>query len=291
MTSAPDSGREAAPAADAIERLAAFIDRHRRPFVLTGAGVSTGSGIPDYRDERGEWKHRRPVLYQDFVTSPEVRRRYWARSYAGWPRFGEAAPNGAHHGLADLERAGRIHHVVTQNVDGLHQRAGSRRVIDLHGRLDTVDCLDCGSRLPRRELQVQLAALNPGWRAPGNDGRADRPDGDREIGSAAIGDFRPADCPDCGGVLKPSVVFFGESVPGERVRAAMARLDEADALLVVGSSLMVFSGFRFARRAAELGLPIAAVNRGRTRADALLALKLEADCGDTVAGAATRLLA
>jgi len=254
--------------------LAAFCRLHQRLVVLTGAGCSTASGIPDYRDDAGDWKHPRPVQYQDFVSSAAVRQRYWARSAIGWRRMDRARPNPAHAALATLEQHGHVELLITQNVDGLHQAAGSRQVVDLHGRLDQVRCLDCEHYVPRPAFQDELDAANPGWSPAAHP----RPDGDAQLDEAAYRDFRVPPCPACGGRMKPDVVFFGETVPRERVARSLTALEAADALLVVGSSLMVFSGFRFARRAAELGRPIAAVNRGRTRADALLGLKIEADC-------------
>ena len=270
----------------ATEPLAAFVADHPRLFVLTGAGVSTGSGIPDYRDGDGAWKRSPPVQYRDFVADPEVRRRYWARSLLGWPAFARARPNGSHAALARLERAGRIDRLVTQNVDGLHQRAGSRRIIDLHGRLDSLVCLDCDRVGARHAFQDELAARNPGFveltatRAP---------DGDADLDGVDFAAFHVPGCPACGGLLKPDVVFFGEGVPRRRVDAALAALDTADAVLVVGSSLMVFSGFRFARAAAERGLPVAALNQGRTRADDLLTLKVDAECGSALTAVVQRL--
>jgi NAD-dependent SIR2 family protein deacetylase len=265
----------------ATEELQRWIASHRRVFVLTGAGCSTGSGIPDYRDENGDWKRRPPVMIQAFRTQDATYRRYWARAYAGWPRFTAAAPGAAHRALAAWETAGTLAHLVTQNVDGLHQRAGSRRVIDLHGRLDVVVCLGCGGRVSREDLQTTIAAANPGWRAA----TAAAPDGDADIDAAAIESFDAPRCDRCGGLLKPDVVFFGENVPAERVENAREALARADALLVAGSSLMVYSGFRFVRLAHEAGLPIAIVNRGRTRGDDLRALKVEGDVGEVLADA------
>ena len=263
------------------DRLQDWLDAHARVFVLTGAGISTGSGIPDYRDETGAWKRAAPVTWQAFTADPAVYRRYWARSYVGWPRFSAAHPNAAHRVLADLEAAGRLSMLLTQNVDGLHQAAGSRHVVDLHGRLDAVVCLDCGDRLPRALLQPLLAAANPGWQ-PGPAAAA--PDGDADIAADAEADFLPPQCLQCGGRLKPDVVFFGENVPRARVAAAQAALAGSDAMLVVGSSLMVYSGFRFARMAAEAGRPLAILNRGTTRADDLATLKLDADIAATLGG-------
>jgi NAD-dependent SIR2 family protein deacetylase len=221
------------------------------------------------------------VQYRDFVNSDHARRRYWSRSLVGWPRVASAAPNAAHRALSSLERAGVVRTLVTQNVDGLHQRAGSRRVVDLHGRLDEVECLDCGGRVSRRDVQEQLVAWNPGFGTPAARDAAARPDGDSEW-EADVTRFAVPHCPSCGGVLKPAVVFFGENVPRTRVETSMAALGEADALLVVGSSLMVFSGYRFCLAAQAMGKPVAAVNLGRTRADGMLALKVEEDCGEAL---------
>jgi NAD-dependent SIR2 family protein deacetylase len=252
-----------------------WVADRQRVFVLTGAGCSTASGIPDYRDENGEWKRRPPVMIQAFRTQDATYRRYWARAYAGWPRFLAAAPGAAHHALAAWERAGRVVRLVTQNVDGLHQRAGSRAVIDLHGRLDEVVCLGCGARLSREALQAIMADANPDWDAA----FAVAPDGDADIDAAAIDSFAPPCCARCGGLLKPDVVFFGENVPAPRVEDARDALSQADGVLVAGSSLMVYSGFRFVRFAHDLGLSIAILNRGRTRGDDLAAIKIEGDIG------------
>lgn len=254
-----------------------FIDRHPRLLVLTGAGCSTVSGIPDYRDADGGWKRTPPLMFQSFVGDPSARRRYWARSLAGWRRFRRARPNDAHRGLALLEASGRTELVVTQNVDRLHQAAGSRKVVDLHGRLDLVRCLGCERRTARDAFQRELVRRNP--RFAELDG-PEAPDGDADIDGLDFDAFDVPDCPACGGLLKPDVVFFGESVPKERVAKAMNALERADALLVVGSSLMVYSGFRFARAAAAAGKPIAALNLGRTRADELLAFKAVACCAE-----------
>jgi NAD-dependent SIR2 family protein deacetylase len=259
--------------------LDAFLSRHRRVFVLTGAGCSAPSGIPDYRDASGAWKHRKPMTFAEFTGSAASRRRYWAGSLRGWPRVRDARPNAAHAALVRLEVAGRTTALVTQNVDGLHQRAGSRGVIDLHGRLDTVECLECGAVVARDDVQALLLAWNPdfaaGTAAAGVDGEV-RPDGDVHVASPET--LHVPDCRECGGVLKPSVVFFGENVPKGRVSAAFDALDAADAMLIVGSSLMVWSGYRFVRAAVERGCEVAAVGLGRTRADDELSLKIVGDC-------------
>ncbi len=257
-----------------------FIDRHPRLCVLTGAGVSTSSGIPDYRDEQGEWKRARPVEFRPFMTDPKVRQRYWSRSTVGWPIISTAKPNAAHRALATLEANGSIQLLITQNVDGLHAAAGSKNVIDLHGRLNLVRCMRCGDMLERAELQVQLLANNPTW---ANVDASVAPDGDVDIENRDYSGFVVPDCPACGGILKPDVVFFGENVPPERVARAFEGVAKADALLVVGSSLMVYSGYRFAEAAASAGKPIAAVNLGRTRADHLIALKISEPCDRALA--------
>lgn len=257
-----------------------FIDRHRRLFVLTGAGCSTNSGLPDYRDAYGQWKRVQPMSYQAFMGDPAARRRYWARSMIGWRRFGRAQPNGAHHALACLEAMDRSEVLLTQNVDRLHQAAGSTRVIDLHGRLDLIRCMGCERRMPRAAFQDELGRLNPSW--VGLDA-ADAPDGDADIETAAFSSFVVPPCRHCGEVLKPDVVFYGENVPRERVDTATRHLVQADAMLIVGSSLMVYSGFRFVQAAARAGKPIAAINLGRTRADELLSFKVEQPCEDALA--------
>jgi NAD-dependent SIR2 family protein deacetylase len=264
-----------------LDSLREFLGRHARLFVLTGAGVSTDSGIPDYRDAEGEWKRpSRPVQFRDFMTDLATRKRYWARGLVGWRHLHHAAPNDAHRALARLERAGRVELLVTQNVDRLHQAAGSEAVVDLHGRADVVRCMSCERRVARADHQAELVDVNPAWAELG--ARA-APDGDADLAGADYESFRVPDCAACGGILKPDVVFFGESVPKERVERAMQALADADAALVIGSSLMVFSGYRFARAAAELCKPIAALNRGRTRADELLTLKVEATCATALA--------
>ena len=258
-----------------VDDLTRFVERHRRLFVLTGAGVSTGSRIPDYRDAEGNWKRPEPVQFRDFVASSATRRRYWARSLVGWPWFQQARPNVNHRALAVLEAAGWVRQLVTQNVDRLHQGAGSKKVVDLHGRLDTVICLGCGERTPRDPLQRQLAKQNPEFAELAAEMA---PDGDAYVEGDDFSGFRVPDCESCGGMLKPDVVFFGEGVPKARVEASREALLSSDALLVLGSSLMVYSGYRFCRLAAERQIPIGAINLGRTRADELFDFKLKASC-------------
>jgi NAD-dependent SIR2 family protein deacetylase len=271
-----------------VTLLAGFIAASERLAVLTGAGCSTESGIPDYRSPGGAWSRHKPIYFNSFVSSDEVRRFYWARSFRGWPRFAAARPNAAHESLARLEDTGRIRLLITQNVDDLHQEAGSRAVVQLHGRNRLVVCLDCGEHTPRVDVQTRLEELNADWleRAPWshlNGEEADfAPDGDADVAREAIGGFHVPVCLSCGGVLKPAVVFFGEAVPREKVETSMAAVDDADALLVVGSSLTVWSGFRFVKRAAERGIPIAIVNIGPTRGDDLATLKVEGKCGEVL---------
>ena len=269
--------------AEEADGLHAFVTRHPRLFVLSGAGISTASGIPDYRDADGQRKGRSPIMLQDFLRAEPARRRYWARSMVGWRTVAAAAPNPAHRALAELESLGRVEQLVTQNVDGLHQRAGSADPIELHGNIGCAVCLDCGQRHARASIQVILETDNPKFRTLS---AAAAPDGDANLESSDFATFRVPCCIACGGVLKPDVVFFGEGVPRSRVDAAAQALERADAMLVVGSSLMVYSGYRFCEWAARAGKPIAAVNIGRTRADPLLALKVLTPCAEVL----TRLL-
>ena len=266
--------------------LHAFVRGHPRLLVLTGAGISTDSGIPGYRDAQGNWQRTPPVQAQDFFRSHAVRQRYWARSMLGWPVLANAQPNAAHFALAQLQTAGFLRQLVTQNVDGLHQRAGSTGVIELHGHVGSVICLACGTRRTRASLQSQLEAENPDLAAlralPASDG-------DAHLELASFEAVRIPACGHCGGVLKPDVVFFGESVPRERVDASMLALAQADALLVIGSSLTVFSGYRFCLAAGKLGKPVAAINLGQTRADALLALKVDVSCAAALTDLVARL--
>jgi NAD-dependent SIR2 family protein deacetylase len=273
---------------ECIDRLTGFLGSSPRIAVLTGAGCSTESGIADYRDTDGNWKHRQPVLFNDFVRQEGVRRRYWARSLLGWAHIDAARPNAAHRALAQLEKVQRVTALITQNVDGLHQKAGSGRVIDLHGRLDSVECLDCRARFPRASLQRELARHNPAFlRASARM----TPDGDAELDDVDYERFVVSPCAQCGGILKPAVVFFGESVPRSRVELAFDAVSQADALLVVGSSLMVFSGYRFVRFAHRAGMPIAIVNIGRTRADALAGLSIRDNCTHVLPAAVSALVA
>lgn len=268
--------------------LVGFMREHPRLIVLTGAGCSTDSGIPEYRDDDGNWKHRAPMQFAEFVNDEDMRRQYWAQSFAGWQRISNAKPNPAHRAIAEMERCGHVSCVITQNVDNLHKAAGSQNVIDLHGVLQRIRCLDCDATDCRMKYQGRLQDHNPNWSASI---RAIAPDGDARI---SVGDFRAFDVPgclNCGGVVKPDVVFFGEAVPEDRVTKANYFLQQADALMVVGSSLMVFSGYRFARIASAAGKPIAIVNRGTTRADDLATHKLTANCAELLSQAVGRLAA
>lgn len=262
----------------AATRLAQFIEQHPRLLVLTGAGISTHSGIPDYRDGEGGWKRRPPVQHQQFMSSHAIRQRYWARSLIGWPVMRNSRPNAAHKRLAALEHQGTIPMLVTQNVDRLHQRAGSESVIDLHGRADEALCMGCGFRTSRDEVHEHCYQLNPAFRS--FEATA-APDGDADL-ETEFDHFTPWDCPRCGGIFKPDVVFFGDNVPKPRVETALNQLQNSDGLLVIGSSLMVFSGFRFCRYAQQWQKPIATLNLGRTRADSIVDLRLNADIVDTL---------
>jgi NAD-dependent deacetylase sirtuin 4 len=258
----------------------------RRVLALTGAGCSTESGIPDYRGPETLRRVRNPIQHREFLASAATRRRYWARSFLGWPRMASARPNPAHLALAALERAGVLTGVITQNVDRLHHAAGSQRVVELHGALAEVRCLDCGAREDRDGLQARLTVLNPGfvtWPV------AHAPDGDAELAGDAVTGFAVAACLACSGVLMPDVVFFGGNVPAAVVEAAWALLAESEALLVVGSSLAVFSGYRFVRRAAERGLPVAIVNLGPTRGDPHAQVRVDARCGQVLPALAAAL--
>ena len=257
---------------DHAARIAAFLDRHPRALVLTGAGLSTASGIPDYRDRDGTRRGKPPIHGPDFRKSEAVQRRYWARSMIGWPVLAQARPNRGHQSIAGLERIGKIGSVLTQNVDGLHGQAGSHGVLELHGNIHTVVCLECSALFPRAFVQGQLEDFNPQM-AGAN--ATPLPDGDASVEPTALANFRLPYCTCCGGTLMPNVVFFGDNVPPARTSIALEQMERADALLVVGSSLMVYSGFRFCRMAQAAGKPIAAINLGRTRADDLLDIKIE----------------
>jgi NAD-dependent SIR2 family protein deacetylase len=249
-------------------------------LILSGAGLSTESGIPDYRGPTGLARRAEPMTYQEFSGSVAARRRYWARSHCGWRHVAAALPNAGHHAVAELQRRGLLSGIITQNVDGLHQAAGAQRVIELHGSLDRVVCLGCGQRTSREVLARRLRAANPDWAARVTEISAD---GDAVVADDQAELFEVVDCQDCGGLLKPDVVFFGENVPRPRVEECYALTRQASALVVLGSSLTVMSGYRFVRHAAKLAIPIAIINRGPTRGDALARLILDAPLGQTLA--------
>jgi NAD-dependent SIR2 family protein deacetylase len=257
--------------------------RDRTTAVLTGAGLSTDSGIPDYRGEGAP--RRTPMTFQTFLSDERARKRYWAGSHLGWQRFRAAAPNAGHRALAALEQHGLINGVITQNVDGLHTRAGSRRVVTLHGSMDQVVCLDCGQAFGRDSIGARLEAANPTMTTP--DAVHIAPDGDVEV--ADVDGFTLPECTVCGGMLKPNVVFFGELVPTETFAEASALMASADALLVAGSSLAVNSGIRLVEQARRRSLPIVVINRGFTKGDSRAVIKLEAGTSETLAALAERL--
>jgi NAD-dependent deacetylase sirtuin 4 len=265
---------EGVPALAGAAGVSALVEllRGRRVVGLVGAGCSTGSGIPDYRGPETRRRARNPIQIQAFLGDDAGRQRYWARAVVGWPRFRASRPNAAHAALAALEHAGVLRGLITQNVDRLHHAAGSRRVVELHGALHEVVCLQCGGLETRDALQERLLALNPGW-----DGATVEaaPDGDAELPAARIEGFVVAGCLRCGGVLKPKVVFFGENVPADVTADAWSLFAEGEVLLVVGSSLTVFSGYRFVRRAAQQGVPVAVVNLGPTRGDPLVQVRVD----------------
>ncbi|MFF5724216.1 NAD-dependent protein deacetylase [[Kitasatospora] papulosa] len=255
-------------------------------LVLSGAGISTESGIPDYRGEGGSLGRHTPMTYQDFTSSPQARRRYWARSHLGWRTFGRARPNAGHRAVTAFAREGLLSGVITQNVDGLHQAAGSEGVVELHGSLDRVVCLTCGDFSPRRELARRLEEANPGFRPVA---AAINPDGDADLTDEQVGDFHVLPCTVCGGLLKPDVVFFGETVPARRVEQCRELVRGATSLLVLGSSLTVMSGLRFVRQAAQDGTPVLIVNRDVTRGDRHAVTRIALPLGTALATVAGRL--
>lgn len=276
-----DATRRAGESALPQDQLAALVHMcaGQRIVVLAGAGLSTESGIPDYRGPETARRARNPIQGRQFLTDARTRARYWARSMNGWPRIASARPNLGHKALAALEKSGMVLGVITQNVDSLHQAAGSKRVVELHGALERVRCLACTSIESRSNLQERLIAANPDW--VGQDAPI-APDGDADLEGKLFDEFRVPVCLHCSGVLKPDVVFFGENVVPQVKDDAFALFDEADVLLVVGSSLTVYSGFRFVRRAQERNMPVAIVNLGPTRGDPLATLCLDARLGDVL---------
>jgi NAD-dependent SIR2 family protein deacetylase len=269
----------------AVRQLAELWSANKPALILTGAGISTDSGIPAYRDENGQWIHSKPVQAAEFYNHESVRKRYWLRSMLGWSRIGTAEPNATHHAITQLQRDGLGQCIVTQNVDNLHHRANNKHVIDLHGNLQSVVCLQCHATTPRHHVQERLQHLNPDVIGRINDNAAAiRPDGDAAPANLEqlLTDFTVANCPSCGGVLKPDVVFFGENVPTERVEYCMEQLQRSSLLVCIGTSLTVFSGFRFCRAASRQGIPVALINRGRTRADELATCAVDANCADAL---------
>jgi NAD-dependent SIR2 family protein deacetylase len=250
--------------------------------VLSGAGLSTESGIPDYRGPTGRARRAEPMTYQTFVGSATARQRYWARSHVGWRHVARATPNAGHRAVAELERRGLISGIITQNVDGLHTAAGARQVIELHGRLDRVLCLSCGQRSDRDDLDERLRAANAGWATEAAERAVINPDGDAVLDDTLTAGFQVVSCRDCDGVLKPDVIFFGENVPRPRVDDCYGLVGQAGALVVLGSSLTVMSGFRFVREAAKLEIPVVIVNQGSTRGDELATATLDAPLGQTL---------
>ena len=276
-----ESPPRSADTPEAVRSLASLM-RGRRTLVLSGAGISTESGIPDYRGPRSIPRRTHPIYYKEFVESPASRARYWARSVVGWPHVAAARPNAGHEALARMEQSGLIIGVITQNVDGLHQAAGSRSVLELHGSLSEVVCLQCGAREDRAALQGRILSQNASWADGPFRTASAEPDGDARLEPPSDGPFRVPDCLRCGGILKPDVIFFGENVPRARVEQALAMLGQADVLLVVGSSLAVYSGYRFVVQAVQEEKPVAIVNGGPTRGDAVAVVRIEAALGEAL---------
>ncbi len=264
-----------------VEALAVLM-RGKLTVVLSGAGLSTESGIPDYRGPSAVARRTRPIYYREFVGNEVLRARYWARSAVGWPRVSAALPNPGHRAIARMEHAGAVSGVITQNVDRLHQAAGSSNLLELHGALAEVVCLSCGAREHRQALQERILALNPGWADGPFRAAASAPDGDAQIDVPPDGSFRVPACLRCGGMLKPDVIFFGENVPRSRVERARLMLHEAEALLVVGSSLAVYSGYRFVAQASQDSKPVAIINLGPSRGDPLADIRIEARLGEAL---------
>ncbi|MBX2883723.1 MAG: NAD-dependent protein deacetylase [Granulosicoccus sp.] len=267
-------------------KLLDFVETHPRLLILTGAGISTAAGLGDYRDKKGQWKRAQPITGQEFIGNELARKRYWARSCVGWPSFSKAQPTASHKALRVLQQTGHARFLVTQNVDRLHQKAGHENVIDLHGVLETVSCVQCKKQLKRDDFQQEITTRNP-WLLTLSAEYA--PDGDADLEIDNLDSLKVPECPGCGDILKPDVVFFGESVPREVVSTVMQHLSEVDALMVAGSSLMVYSGYRFCKQAEHLDKPLIIVNDGITRADEIASLKLTGDCGALLQALAKQL--
>lgn len=263
-----------------IDLIKQFVFESKRLLVVTGAGISTESGIPDYRSEGVGLYARsknRPVQYQDFIRKADIRQRYWARNFVGWPVFSSVLPNKSHNILSSLENKGKVHWLVTQNVDALHIKAGSQNLTELHGSAHRVHCLSCDNRLPRTQLQEIIKRENPMWHSESIEMA---PDGDVQLTEEQIKGFKVPSCDKCGGILKPEIIFFGDNVPRPTVDFVFGKVKECDRLLVLGSSLEVYSGYRFVNAAHEQKKPIAIVNIGKTRADKLSTIKISAKCSD-----------
>ena len=270
---------------ESVDSLTQWLDRVGRWTCLTGAGLSADSGIPTYRDHKGQWLGAQPIQHQEFIDNPAKRRRYWSRSAVGWPAVSAARPTPLHDSLAAFEHQGRLRSIITQNVDRLHQAAGSHSVIDLHGRLDQVGCLACGASEHRDSVQRRLLVANPHLEAKTV---LVKPDGDADIADELVSMTKPPECLVCSGVMMPDVVFFGGSVPKQRVQQCLESIDASDGLMVIGSSLQVYSGYRFVKYAREMGIPIVIINRGITRGDGLASAKFDQLAFDVVADLFTR---
>lgn len=266
------------PDSDDLQQLQDFLADKHNLVVLSGAGISVGSGIPTYRDKAGNWKRSDPIQHQEFMSRKSARQRYWLRSYSGWPAVASAVPSQSHRVIAELERCKIVKMVVTQNVDRLHQQAGSQNVIDLHGRLDEVICMDCHRVISRRTLQPKLKSLNPFFSRQGKMA----PDGDADVAEDSVSSVKVPHCEDCDGILKPNVVFFGDNVDKSIVQRVYDGIDNSDGMLIVGTSLKVFSGYRFCRYAATQGKPIASINPGLSRGDNLIQTIIREDSDDVL---------
>ena len=262
-----------------MQTVITLLNSQSRWLVLTGAGVSAESGVPTYRNRHGQWQRKPPVTHQEFVGNHQARQRFWARNLVGWRFMSSAQPNGAHQALVGLEKLGAISCLVTQNVDGLHQRAGSEKVIDLHGRVDSVSCISCNLRLPRAPLQGWLESNNPDFAKLAG---AIAPDGDADVDNLDHTNMQVPDCENCGGILKPDAVFFGDSVPAQRVAEVEQQMQDAQGLVVVGSSLVAFSGYRFCLWASKQDKPIVIINDGKTRGDGIATATVAGSCGDVL---------
>lgn len=262
-----------------MQAVISLLTTHKNWLVLTGAGVSAESGVPTYRNSEGVWQRKQPVTHQDFIAQHSARQRFWSRNMVGWRFMLDAQPNSAHRALVRLEQLGVVSCLVTQNVDGLHQRAGSQAVIDLHGRVDTVSCMACGLNQPRAAIQTWLERHNPEYSVLAG---AIAPDGDADIDQLDYSSMQVPNCQNCDGILKPDAVFYGDSVPKDRVHHAEQKLQQADGLVVVGSSLMTYSGYRFCLWAQQQGKPILLLNDGKTRADAIATIKIGGSCAEVL---------